>query len=126
MKFEHFALNVPNAEAMSVWYVNELGMRIKVKKEGPPFTVFLADDTGRVVMELYTNTSVVMPDYSFMPPTSFHVAFVADDPRSAQSRLEAAGATPLKDETLEDGSVVVTMRDPWGVPVQFCRRANPF
>jgi catechol 2,3-dioxygenase-like lactoylglutathione lyase family enzyme len=125
MKFEHFALNVPNAGAMAAWYANELGLRIAVRKDGPPFVAFLADDTGRVVMELYTNTSVVMPDYSFMPPTSFHVAFVSDDPRSTQSRLESAGATPLKDEVLEDGSIVVTMRDPWGVPIQFCRRSKP-
>jgi catechol 2,3-dioxygenase-like lactoylglutathione lyase family enzyme len=125
MKFEHFALNVPNAEAMALWYVNELGMRIAVRKDGPPFVAFLADDTGRVVMELYTNSSVVIPDYSYMAPTSFHVAFVSDDPRSTQARLESAGARSLKEEVLEDGSVVVTMRDPWGIPVQFCRRPNP-
>jgi catechol 2,3-dioxygenase-like lactoylglutathione lyase family enzyme len=124
MKFEHFALNVPNARAMAQWYVTELGMRMAVEKEGPPYVAFLADDGGRVIMELYTNTAAVMPDYHYMPATSFHVAFVSDDPRATQARLETAGAAALKDEVLPDGSVIVTMRDPWGVPIQFCRRRS--
>jgi catechol 2,3-dioxygenase-like lactoylglutathione lyase family enzyme len=122
MKFEHFALNVPNARAMAEWYVTELDMRIALEKKGPPFVAFLADDGGRVIMELYTNTAAIMPDYPGTPATSFHVAFVSDDPRATQARLEAAGASTLRDEVLDDGSVVVTMRDPWGLPIQFCRR----
>jgi hypothetical protein len=77
-------------------------------------------------MELYTNASVVMPDYARMPASSFHVAFVSEDPRTTQSRLEIAGATTLSDEILADGSIVVTLRDPWGVPIQFCKRSRPF
>jgi catechol 2,3-dioxygenase-like lactoylglutathione lyase family enzyme len=126
MKFEHFALNVPDARAMAEWYVNELGLRIAAEKEGPPFVAFLADDTGRVIMEIYTNTSVVMPDYSRIPASSFHVAFVSDDPPMTQSRLEIAGASALSAEVLRDGSTVVTLRDPWGVPIQFCKRSHPF
>ena len=38
----------------------------------------------------------------------------------------AAGATLLTEETLGDGSVLVMLRDPWGVALQICQRAKPF
>lgn len=126
MKFEHFALNVPDARAMAHWYVSEIGLRIARQKEGPPFVAFLADDSGRVIVEIYSNAAAGIPDYRLAPASSFHVAFVSEDPLATRARLEVAGAAPLKEETLEDGSLVVTMRDPWGVPIQFCRRTQPF
>jgi catechol 2,3-dioxygenase-like lactoylglutathione lyase family enzyme len=126
MKFEHFALNVPDARAMSLWYVDHVGMKILRSKEDPPYTRFLGDETGRVVMEIYTNPSVPMPDYAAAPPLNFHVGFAADDARATQSRLESAGASLFREETITDGSLLVMMRDPWGIPLQFCQRTKPF
>jgi catechol 2,3-dioxygenase-like lactoylglutathione lyase family enzyme len=126
MKFEHFAVNVPDARAMSLWYVDHIGLKIVRSVEKPPYTKFMADETGRVVMEIYSNTSVTAPDYPTIPPANFHVAFVADDARATQVRLESAGAQPFSEETLADGSCLVMMRDPWGIPLQFCQRAKPF
>jgi glyoxylase I family protein len=40
--------------------------------------------------------------------------------------LEAAGARLVEAVTPADGSVLLMMRDPWGVPVQLCQRARPF
>jgi catechol 2,3-dioxygenase-like lactoylglutathione lyase family enzyme len=126
MKFEHFALNVPDARAMSFWYVDHLGMEILRSKEEPPYTKFLGDETGRVFVEFYTNPAVPIPDYAVLPPLNFHIGFAADDARATQTRLESAGASLYREETLPDGTCLVMMRDPWGVPLQFCQRTNPF
>jgi glyoxylase I family protein len=126
MKFEHFALNVPDVRSMSCWYVEHLGLRVARARSEAPYTTFLADDTGRTVMEIYTNLSAAVPDYPAMPPLCFHVAFVAEDPRASQRRLEQAGAALFLEENLPDGSLLIMMRDPWGVPLQLCRRTKPF
>jgi glyoxylase I family protein len=126
MKFEHFALNVPVARASAKWYVDHLGMKVVRRLDEPPYTAFLADDTGRVIIEFYTNTSVAVPDHPSAHPLSFHVAFVADHAAAIRARLEAAGATLFKEDVLPDGTQLVMLRDPWGVPVQLCQRAKPF
>jgi glyoxylase I family protein len=126
MKFEHFALNVPDARLMSLWYVDHLGMEIVRRREEPPYTHFLADETGRVLMELYTNPVSAIPDYPGSHPLSFHAAFVTDSAESTQRRLELAGATVFKEEILPDGSVLIMLRDPWGIPLQLCQRTKPF
>jgi catechol 2,3-dioxygenase-like lactoylglutathione lyase family enzyme len=126
MRFEHFALNVPDARVMSLWYVDHIGLEIVRSVEKPPYTKFMADQTGRVCMEIYSSTSVDAPDYSTIPPLNFHVAFVADDANATRVRLESAGATLFKEDILDDGSVLVMMRDPWGIPLQFCQRTKPF
>jgi hypothetical protein len=40
--------------------------------------------------------------------------------------LEKAGARLFLEEPLPDGSRLIMMRDPWGVPLQLCQRAKPF
>ena len=126
MKFEHFALNVPDARAMSRWYVEQLGFQLVRKREDEPYTHFLGDDTGRVTMELYSNPAAAMPDYAAAHPLLFHMAVFTADARAEQSRLEKAGAKLFKEENMPDGSRLTMMRDPWGVPLQLCQRAQPF
>jgi len=126
MKFEHFALNVSDARAAALWYVDHLSMRIMRRREDPPYTHFLADETGRVIMEFYTNTAAAVPDYSAHHPLSFHIAFVVEDPAATKSRLIGAGASEAYDEGLPDGTILLMVRDPWGVPLQIIRRAHPF
>jgi glyoxylase I family protein len=125
MKFEHFALNVPDARAQSKWWVQNLGLTVARSREDAPFTHFLADETGRVIVEFYTNPSAPIPEYGKMHQLVLHVAFVAKDARAERTRLEKAGATFLVEET-PDGSSLVMMRDPWGVALQFCQRSRPF
>jgi catechol 2,3-dioxygenase-like lactoylglutathione lyase family enzyme len=126
MKFEHFGLNVPDARASARWWTEHLGLTVARSRPDEPYTSFLADETGRTVVEFYTNTSVDIPNYPALPPLNFHAAFVAPDARSTRARLEAAGATLFKEEPFPDGTVLIMMRDPWGVPIQFCQRAKPF
>jgi catechol 2,3-dioxygenase-like lactoylglutathione lyase family enzyme len=126
MKFEHLALNVPDACAMSRWYVEHLGLSVVRSLEAAPFTHFLADDTGRVFIELYSNPAAPYPDYASMSPLVLHVAFFASDAGAVQQRLIAAGAKPVSDDKNADGSRLIFVRDPWGVAVQLCQRAKPF
>jgi len=125
MKFEHFALNVPDARAMGLWYVEHLGLRILRSIDEPPQMRFLGDETGRVFLELYTNTTVSVPDYTVIHPLNFHFAFVAEDAVATRTRLETAGATLVKEDKLPDGTVLVMLRDPWNVPLQLVQRAKP-
>lgn len=125
MKFEHFAINVPDARAQAAWWVQHLGLTVARRREDAPFTHFLADETGRVIVEMYSNPAAAYPDYAGQHPLVFHVAFVSNDARTDRERLEKAGATFVIEET-PDGSSLIMMRDPWGVALQLCQRSKPF
>jgi predicted enzyme related to lactoylglutathione lyase len=126
MKFEHFALNVPDSRAHARWYVQHVGFTISRSRDDAPFTHFLADDTGRTAVELYTNSKANIPDYAAAHPLCFHIAVVAADAKVERARLEKAGATLFLEEPQPDGSLLIMMRDPWGVPLQLCQRTQPF
>ncbi|MBP6508706.1 MAG: VOC family protein [Opitutaceae bacterium] len=126
MKFEHFALNVTDARAVAQWYVAHLGFTVAHQREDAPFTHFLADDTGRIIVEFYSNPAAPVPDYAAAHPLCFHLAVVAADAHAERVRLAAAGAKLLREEPQPDGSLLVMMRDPWGVPLQLCERSTPF
>jgi catechol 2,3-dioxygenase-like lactoylglutathione lyase family enzyme len=126
VKFEHFALNVPDARAMARWYVDHVGFVIVRQRAEPPYTHFLADETGRIVLELYTNPGAAVPDYAAAHPLCFHFAVVAPDARAERLRLEAGGATLFREEPQPDGSLLIMLRDPWGIPLQLCQRTTPF
>ena len=126
MKFEHFALNVADARNVAQWYVEHLGMAIVRSLDHEPYTHFLADTSGRVIVEFYTNLLSPVPDYPSAHPLSFHVGFYTENAHATQTRLELAGASLFKEEKLADGTVLVMMRDPWGLPIQLCQRARPF
>lgn len=111
---------------MAQWYVDYLGFKVVRRREDAPFTHFLADDTGRVVVELYTNPTGAITDFARSHPLTFHFAVVTPSARRERERLEKAGATFFLEDALPDGSVLVMMRDPWGVPLQLCERARPF
>lgn len=126
MRFEHFALNVPDVRAAAAWYVEHLGLKVLRARPEAPYTHFFADSSGRVFLELYTNPADPVPAYSAQHPLRVHFAFVVTDPKTEQARLVRAGATLVAKETLPDGTQLVMLRDPWGVPVQLCQRAQPF
>ena len=125
MTFEHFAFNSPDARAQAAWWVEHLGLTIARRVETAPHTHFLADATGRVFIEIYTNTAAPVPDYAQQPPLVLHVAFVSTGTQADRARLEKAGAAFLAEET-PGGNRLLMMRDPWGLAIQFCQRAEPF
>ena len=126
MKFEHFALNVPDPRAQAQWYAQHVGFTITRARPDAPFMHFLADETGRTIVELYSNPKAAIPDYRTMHPLCFHLAVVAADAKAERARLEKAGATLFLEDPQPDGSLLIMMRDPWGVPLQLCQRTVPF
>lgn len=123
MKLEHVALNVPDALSLARWYVEHLGLTVQRRIMEEPWAHFLADDSGTVMLEIYTNQAVAIPDYSSMHAANLHLAFVSSDLQADLTRLRGAGAeTPDETETLPNGDEVAMFRDPWGVPLQLVRR----
>lgn len=125
LNIEHIACNVSDPAAIAAWYVDNLGMRIVRKSPTPPFIHFLADAGGRTVIEIYSNAADAVPDYRVMHPLRLHIAFATSDPDGSRAALVAAGATALDDQTLPDGSRLIMLRDPWGLPLQLCGRTVP-
>lgn len=122
MKLEHFALNVEDPIKMAEWYVQHLKLKIVRQTKTSPFTTFMADSSGRVMIEIYNNPSVKVPDYQKMDPLVMHLAFVSKNPDVDRTNLVSAGATLESEIKLEDDSHLIMLRDPWGVPVQLCKR----
>jgi glyoxylase I family protein len=126
MNIEHIALNVPDPIRMAAWYVEHLNLRTLRKQEQAPFTYFLADRAGRVVLELYCHTKAMMPNYASFDPLTLHIAFQASDVGHERQRLLAAGATLAGDiVTTATGDVMTFVRDPWNVTIQLVKRAKP-
>ncbi len=124
MLFEHFAINVPDSRASAAWYVENLGLKVVRSVENAPFTRFLADDSGRTVIEVYSNPKAPYPDYQNQHWLVFHFALVSTDVEADRVRLEQAGAMLATIDDLPDGSRLIMMRDPWGVCIQLCRRTT--
>lgn len=125
MRIEHFAINVSDPVEMKEWYVQHLGFRIVRQENEAPHTAFLADEGGRVILEIYKNPPESVPDYKSMDPLIIHLAFVSEDPVKDKKRLLQAGASLISDEKSKNGSHLVMLRDPWGLPLQLCKRAKP-
>lgn len=125
MKIEHLALNVHHPQAVSDWYEKNLGLTVVKKMDKAPFMTFLADDSGKVMIELYQNSKAAVLDYANLNPLMLHLAFVSENPDDEKKRLVAAGAELISDDTLEDGTRLLMLRDPWGLAIQFCKRAKP-
>ena len=126
MEVEHLALNVAEPVAMARWYVQNLQMTIARGMDEPPYTHFLVDSAGHVALEIYYNPADAVPDYASMHPLRLHLAFTSGDPAADAKRLQAAGAKWVEDVRPEEGSYLVMLRDPWGLALQLCRRAQPF
>lgn len=125
MKMEHIAMNVSDPSAMAVWYTKHLGFEIARSMTTPPYTHFLRDSGGTMMIEIYHNPPDQVPFYSKMHPLLLHLAFVSKDPEADKSRLLEVGATWVEDQHLPDGSHLVMMRDPWGLSIQLCKRGKP-
>jgi len=125
MKIEHFALNVEDPIEMAQWYTKHLGLKIVRQLKVAPFTAFLADDSGSVMIEIYRNPSDEIPPYQKMNPLLLHLAFVSESPELDKNSLLKGGATLETEDYLEDGSHIIMMRDPWGLAIQFCKRGKP-
>ena len=87
---------------------------------------FLSDGSGRVIIEFYHRNDELIQDFKERHPLTFHVAFVSENAQKDRERLVKAGASFFEEVRKEDGSHLVMLRDPWGLPLQLCQRTHTF
>jgi glyoxylase I family protein len=126
MVFEHFALNVNNVSAVVKWYVLHMELKVVSQQKELPFMTFLADSSDRVILELYQRSDEMMTNFVTQHPLTFHLAFVSENAQFDRERLEVERASFIEEVRKEDGSHLIMLRDPWGMPLQLCQRANKF
>jgi catechol 2,3-dioxygenase-like lactoylglutathione lyase family enzyme len=125
MRIEHAGLQVSEPAAMGDWYVKHLGFTIKRAADTPVPVRFIADASGKVMLEIYNNPKVPAPDLARADPLYLHIAFTCDDIPGMMKRLIEAGATQHAEiERTPAGDELVFLRDPWGLPIQLCHRAK--
>ena len=126
IRLEHVAINVEDPAATAKWYCENLGMKV-VRQGPPPVNMrFISDAGGNMMLELYHNPPDAVPDYASMDPLTLHIAFMVDDVKGTCRKLVAAGATIATEIIVTDsGDELAMLRDPWGVPIQFLKRAKP-
>jgi glyoxylase I family protein len=126
MRIEHVAFQVEDPVAVAAWYVEHLGFVVKRSMDVAPFGHFLADDSGRMMIEIYNQPVAAVPSYRWMHSVALHLAFVSADVAADRRRLIAAGATEEGEVvTTAGGDTVAMLRDPWGFAIQLCHRAEP-
>jgi len=126
IRLEHVAINVEDPAAMAEWYCENLDMKIIRKGQPPANMRFISDAGGNMMLEIYNNPPDEVPDYPSMNPLSLHIAFMVDDVKAICKKLIAAGATIAVDVNITPaGDQIAMLRDPWGVPIQFVKRARP-
>jgi catechol 2,3-dioxygenase-like lactoylglutathione lyase family enzyme len=126
VRLEHVAINVEDPAGMAKWYGQNLGMKV-VRKGTPPVNMhFISDAGGNMMLEIYNNPPDAVPDYTSMDPLLLHIAFMVDDVKGIREKLITAGATPVGEVTITPaGDELAMLRDPWGVAIQFVKRAKP-
>ncbi len=123
MRVEHMGIQVADPVAVAAWYVEHLGFKVLRSMDVEPYTHFLADSNGGMIIEIYNNPAVNVPDYASMDPLLLHLAFVTNDNERDKTRLLAAGATIAVDTiTTPAGDTLTMLRDPWGYAIQLCKR----
>ena len=126
MRLEHVAFNVQDAPALADWYVAHLGMTIARSFSEPPYIRFLADSSGKTLLEVYSNPLGEYVKYADYHPVTFHLAFAVDDMEAARQRLAAAGGTLDGDiDETPAGDKLAFVRDPWGYAIQLVQRQTP-
>lgn len=124
MKLEHFAMQVPDPIAMADWYVKHLGCTIARAGGEPSHGRFLT--VGGVLFEIYRNPRVTVPDYAKVDPLLIHLAFTSQNLMADRDRLIKAGARIVDDiANTPAGDEIMMLRDPWNIPIQFVKRAEP-
>ena len=126
MKIEHVAFNVEDPLTMARWYVDHLGFTVKRRVMESPWAHFLADDSGTVMIEIYGNPDVPLPDYRAMHPGALHLALISANVEADIARLtEAGGRQEGEIQRTPAGDTLAFVRDPWGFTLQLVQRQEP-
>ena len=86
----------------------------------------IADESGQILLEIYSNPTVTPPDSWQMDPLLLHLAFECDEIQATAERLIRAGAmlySPL--QITPSGDRLTMLCDPWWLPIRLARRQDP-
>ena len=125
MKMEHAGITVSDPAAFTDWYCRHLSFRVVRQMTTSPFTTFIADGSGSVMLEIYRHPNMQLLDYPNQDPLLLHMAFeVGEEPIEAVAqRLLAAGASVYKELVVTpSGDQLIMLRDPWGLAIQLVHR----
>jgi len=122
--FEHLALNVQDKEKVAQWYQTHLGASIA--REVSNNMIFLKDDRGTVFLEIFSNTSAPVLNWSEVHYLTFHLAFETEEPKAKAEYLMSQGASLAEPYREAGGDQLIMLRDPFGIPLQLIKRAQPF
>lgn len=128
MKIEHIGFMVEDPIQVAKWYVEHLGFKIMRRFDNPPIhTHFLADSSRSLMIEIYNNPKVEVPDYASMDPLILHLAFsIEENMKTTKERLLDVGCSIVSDTVVTSSKDELTMlRDPWGFAIQLCKRKTP-
>ena len=126
MRIEHVGYQVADPHAVAEWYAAHLGFQLRRAQPEPPYTTFMADASGQVLIEFYANPTAPIPAYAEQNPLVLHLAFSVDDVPAERDRLLAAGATLAEEaRSLPNGDMICMLRDPFGFAIQVVTRATP-
>jgi predicted enzyme related to lactoylglutathione lyase len=125
MRIEHIALQVEDPAAMAAWYAGQFGWSVRRAGDGACPVRFIADSGGQVMLELYRNPAVPVPDYRAMDPLTLHLALVSEDVPADRDRLIQSGCEPVGEIASPGDDQLAMLRDPWGLAIQLARRAEP-
>jgi glyoxylase I family protein len=125
-RFEHIAFNVSDPVITAKWYTENLGMKIMRFDGAPTNTTFIADSGKHMMIEFFHNADYPLFESSKMHTMAIHLAFSTPHIAQTLEQLVAAGATIVDSlRKTASGDQVLTLRDPWGLPVQFVERVKP-
>jgi len=126
MQLEHIGYLVNDPVAVARWYCDHLGFRIARQMSHSPWTHFLVDGSGQMMLEIYNNPKAKVPDYASFDPLVLHLAFAVEQVESTREHLIAAGAQAEGEITVTAaGDQLAMLRDPWGFAIQLAKRAIP-
>ena len=125
LSVEHVAWQAKDPVAVAEWYVKHLGFRIVRRNDDPAKTHFIADASGRCLVEIYNNSAASVLDYPNMHFLQLHLAFQSSDPVADRDALLKAGCSVAEDvRTTPAGDTLCMLRDPFGFAIQLCKRAK--
>ena len=81
---------------------------------------------GSVLFEIYRNPKAAVPDYSTVDPLLVHLAFTSENLKADRDRLgKSRSARGGRYRHHPAGDEIMMLRDPWSIPIQFVKRADP-
>lgn len=123
MKMEHIALLVESPKLTADWYCEHMGFSVCRTKDDETETHFLEQPDSSVLIEIYKQPHINLPEYTKMDPAQLHLAFTVENIEVEIQRLVATGATIVEEaKSTPRGDRLAMLRDPWGFPLQLCKR----